>query len=145
MHPLEEHVRYQFRNPQLRRKRLLIRAWPKQRQHFDNRPEFLGDAVLQLVITEYLSALSGAGEGRLTTHRSQLVSGSAPIHTTQLDLGRHLLVGRGERRWRCQRDSTLSDAYEALSRGYLDSDLKRFAVLSSNKCRRNWNDSKRSW
>jgi ribonuclease-3 len=131
MHPLEERIRYQFRNPQLLTEALTHPsvAHEKQRRHFDNqRLEFLGDAVLQLVITEYLfGRYDEAGEGRLTTRRSRLVSREAlKIHAAQLDLGRHLIMGRGEEAsGGRQRDSTLSDAFEALLGAiYLDSDLE---------------------
>ena len=131
MHPLEERIRYQFRNPQLLTEALTHPSvgHEKQRRHFDNqRLEFLGDAVLQLVITEHLfGRYHEAGEGRLTTRRSRLVSrGALKIHAVQIDLGRHLLMGRGEEAsGGRQRDSTLSDAFEALLGAiYLDSDLE---------------------
>jgi ribonuclease-3 len=131
MHPLEEHIGYQFRNPQLLTEALTHPsvAHEKQRKHFDNqRLEFLGDAVLQLIITEHLFArYHEAGEGRLTTRRSRLVSREAlKTHAARLDLGRHLIMGRGEEAsGGRQRDSTLSDAFEAvLGAIYLDSDLE---------------------
>ncbi len=131
MHPLEERIRYQFRDS-----RLLIEALThpsvaheKQRKHFDNqRLEFLGDAVLQLVVTEHLFTRYGeAGEGRLTVQRARLVSRQAlKVHAGRLDLGRHLLMGRGEdASGGRERDSTLGDAFEALLGAiYLDSDLE---------------------
>ncbi len=131
MHPLEERIPYQFREPQL-----LIEALThpsvrheKQRAHFDNqRLEYLGDAVLQLVITEHLFRLfTDAGEGRLTTQRARLVSrGSLQAHARRLDLGRHLLLGRGEEAsGGRERASTLADAFEALLGAiFLDSDLE---------------------
>lgn len=131
MNPLEERIRYQFRNPRLLAEALTHPSvsHEKQRPHFDNqRLEFLGDAVLQLVITEHLFArYSEAGEGRLTTRRSRLVSReSLKVHAARLDLGRHLLMGRGEEAsGGRQRDSTLGDAFEALLGAiYLDSDLE---------------------
>src|SRR5689334_18281800 len=131
MHPLEERIRYQFRDPQLLTEALTHPsvAHEKQQRHFDNqRLEFLGDAVLQLIITEHLFArYDEAGEGRLTTRRSRLVSREAlKSHAAQLDLGRHLIMGRGEEAsGGRQRDSTLSDAFEAvLGAIYLDSDLE---------------------
>ncbi|CAN5581388.1 ribonuclease III [soil metagenome] len=130
MHPLEERIGYQFQNPQLLVEALTHPsvAHEKQRKQFDNqRLEFLGDAVLQLVITEHLFARYGeAGEGRLTTRRSRLVSReSLKVRATGLDLGRHLLMGRGEEAsGGRRRDSTLGDAFEALLGAiYLDSDL----------------------
>src|SRR5260370_34097108 len=60
--------------------------------------EFLGDAVLQLVITEYLFRHFGSeAEGQLTKLRSRLVSRETlKMHAAALDLGRDLLMGRGE-------------------------------------------------
>ncbi len=131
MHPLEERIQYQFRNPHLLTEALThpSAAHEKTSRRFDNqRLEFLGDAVLQLVITEHLFArYSEAGEGRLTTRRSRLVSReSLKAHAARLDLGRHLLMGRGEEAsGGRQRDSTLGDAFEALLGAiYLDSDLE---------------------
>jgi ribonuclease-3 len=131
VHPLEERIAYQFQNPHLLTEALTHPsvAHEKQRPQFDNqRLEFLGDAVLQLVITEHLFArYSEAGEGRLTTRRSRLVSReSLKVRAASLDLGRHLLMGRGEEAsGGRRRDSTLSDAFEALLGAiYLDSDLE---------------------
>ncbi len=131
MHPLEERIGYQFQNPQLLVEALTHPsvAHEKQRKQFDNqRLEFLGDAVLQLVITEHLFArYAEAGEGRLTTRRSRLVSReSLKVRAATLDLGRHLLMGRGEEAsGGRQRASTLGDAFEALLGAiYLDSDLE---------------------
>ena len=142
MHPLEERIGYQFQNSHLLTEALTHPsiAHEKHRPQFDNqRLEFLGDAVLQLVITEYLFARYGeAGEGRLTTRRSRLVSReSLTVRAAGLDLGRHLLIGRGEEAsGGRQRDSTLGDAFEALLGAiYLDSDLKtvRHFILEEMK------------
>ena len=131
MHPLEERIRYQFRDSHLLTQALTHPsvAHEKQKKPFDNqRLEFLGDAVLQLVVTEHLFARYGdAGEGRLTSHRARLVSRQAlKVHAARIDLGRHLLMGRGEEAsGGRQRDSTLGDAFEALLGAiYLDSDLE---------------------
>ena len=131
MHPLEERIQYKFRNPLLLAEALTHPSLghEKQRKHFDNqRLEFLGDAVLQLVVTEHLFArYNEAGEGRLTTRRSRLVSREAlKVHAAKLDLGRYLMMGRGEEASGGRaRDSTLADAFEALLGAiYLDSDLE---------------------
>jgi ribonuclease-3 len=128
---LEDRIRYHFRNPLLLSEALTHPsvAHEGKRPHFDNqRLEFLGDAVLQLVITEHLFArYKEAGEGRLTSRRSRLVSReSLKVHGAGLDLGRHLLIGRGEEAsGGRRRDSTLADAFEALLGAiYLDSDLE---------------------
>jgi ribonuclease-3 len=131
VHPLEERIQYEFRNPQLLTEALTHPSvrHEKQRTHFDNqRLEFLGDAVLQLVITEHLFNLfAAAGEGQLTTRRARLVSReSLRAHAAKLDLGRHLLLGRGEEAsGGRERASTLTDAFEALLGAiFLDSDLE---------------------
>jgi ribonuclease-3 len=130
LNPLEQRIGYKFRNSLLLAEALThpsLRHETKQR-HFDNqRLEFLGDSVLQLVITEYLYAsFSREAEGHLTKLRSRLVSReSLKQHALALDLGEHLMLGRGEEASGGRmRDSTLADGFEALIGAiYLDSDL----------------------
>lgn len=128
MEPLEQRLDYQFRDQALLRQALTHPSLghEKQRYHDDNqRLEFLGDAVLQLVITEYLYAhFPREKEGRLTKLRARLVSRDAlTAHAQSLDLGRHLLMGRGEETsGGRERASTLADAFEAIVGAiYLDS------------------------
>jgi ribonuclease-3 len=89
--------------------------------------EFLGDAVLQLVISEHLfRRFGGEAEGQLTKFRSRLVSRETlKMHAAALDLGRYLLMGRGEEAsGGRERTSTLADAFEALIGAiYLDGGL----------------------
>ncbi len=128
--PLEGRIGYTFRNPQLLAEALTHPSLrhETQGQHFDNqRLEFLGDAVLQLIITEYLyTSFKNESEGRLTKLRSRLVSREAlRVQAVALDLGSHLLMGRGEEAsGGRKRNSTLADAFEALVGAiYLDSDF----------------------
>lgn len=132
MSPLEERIGYKFRNPLLLAEALTHPSLghETQRYHFDNqRLEFLGDAVLQLVITENLyHRFGGAAEGPLTKLRARLVSRDAlKRHAAALDLGRYLMMGRGEEAsGGRERASTLADAFEALIGAiYLDSDFDR--------------------
>jgi ribonuclease-3 len=78
-------------------------------------------------MTEYLFRNFGAApEGQLTKLRSRLVSREAlKTHALALDLGRYLMMGRGEETSGGRaRTSTLADAFEALIGAiYLDSDL----------------------
>jgi ribonuclease-3 len=129
--PLEERIGYKFRNPLLLAEALThpSLAHETQRHHFDNqRLEFLGDAILQVIITEYLFRHFGdEAEGRLTKLRSRLVSREAlKVHAAALDLGRYLMMGRGEEAsGGRERTSTLADAFEALIGAvYLDSGLE---------------------
>src|SRR6266850_3108471 len=131
VHPLEERIGYKFRNPLLLAEALTHPSLghETQQRHFDNqRLEFLGDAILQLVITEYLFGHFGdQPEGQLTKLRSRLVSRDAlKAHATALDLGQFLLMGRGEEASGGRaRISTLADAFEALIGSiYLDGGLE---------------------
>ena len=131
MHPLEERIDYKFRNPLLLAEALThpsVGHETKQR-HFDNqRLEFLGDAILQVVITEYLFGhFKDQPEGQLTKLRSRLVSRDAlKAHAVTLDLGQFLLMGRGEEASGGRaRTSTLADAFEAvIGAVYLDGGLE---------------------
>lgn len=128
--PLEERIGYKFRNSLLLAEALTHPSLghEAQRHHFDyQRLEFLGDAVLQLVITEYLFRhFRIEAEGQLTKLRSRLVSREAlRRHAAVLDLGRYILMGRGEESsGGRERTSTLADAFEALIGAiYLDGGL----------------------
>ena len=130
MNPLEERIGYKFRNSLLLAEALTHPSLRHEthRSHFDNqRLEFLGDAVLQLVITEHLYAyFSAEAEGKLTKLRARLVSREAlAVHAAAIELGKYLLMGRGEDASGGRvRNSTLADAFEALVGAiYLDSGL----------------------
>src|SRR3982751_6224081 len=141
MTPLEERIGYRFRNRLLLEEALTHPSvgHETQRHNFNNqRLEFLGDAILQLVITEYLyHHFSAEAEGQLTKLRSRLVSReSLRVRAAALDLGQQIMIGRGEEAsGGRKRASTLADAYEALIGAiYLDSDLetvKKFILTQS--------------
>ena len=131
MNPLEQRIGYKFRNSLLLAEALTHPSLSFERKtfHFDNqRLEFLGDAVLQLVVTHHLYRLFPAfSEGRLTKLRSRIVSREGlRKHASSLGLGDYLMLGRGEEASRGrERASTLADAFEALVGAiYLDSDIE---------------------
>lgn len=63
----------------------------------NERLEFLGDAVLELVVTEHLYANYANPEGELTSWRSALVNGEMLSQIAQgLDVEKYLLMSRGE-------------------------------------------------
>jgi ribonuclease-3 len=138
MNPLEARIRYKFRNSLLLAEALTHPSLghETQRYHFDNqRLEFLGDAVLQLIFTEHLFALfPGYSEGQLTKLRSRLVSREGlKVHAVNIGLGNYLMMGKGEETSGGRaRSSALADAFEALVGAiYLDSDLasvRRFVL-----------------
>lgn len=91
------------------------------------RLEFLGDAVLCLIVTEHLFLLfPSLDEGTLSTVRSALInSHSCCQYTDALGLGDHLLIGKGERIQNTRgRTSTHANLFEAiLGAVYLDGGL----------------------
>jgi len=83
----------------------------------NQRLEFLGDAVLQLVLTrELYEKFPAFDEGPLTKARAKLVNRrTLAEHARVLGLGAHLILGRGEEtHGGRERPSTLADAFEAL-------------------------------
>ena len=129
MNPLEKRIKYKFRNSLLLAEALTHPSLGHEthRHHFDNqRLEFLGDAVLQLIFTEYLfDRYPEASEGQLTKLRARIVSREGlRIHAESLALGLFLMMGKGEEiSGGRHRASALADAYEALVGAlYLDSD-----------------------
>ena len=94
----------------------------------NQRLEFLGDAVLQVILTEHLyRVLPDQAEGRLTKARASLVSRTALAGcATRLGLGTYLRLGKGEESNGGRgRDSNLADAFEALLGAvYLDGGIE---------------------
>lgn len=120
MNPLEERLGYKFRNGLLLAEALTHPSISLERKDypFDNqRLEFLGDAVIQVVVTEHLYRMfSDFSEGRLTKLRTRIVSRTALRERgLALDLGRFLMMGRGEEAsGGRERASTLADSFEAV-------------------------------
>ena len=83
----------------------------------NERLEFLGDAVLELISSEYLfGELPRVSEGELTKTRASMVcEPSLAMCARDIDLGSYLLLGKGEEATGGRmRDSITSDAMEAL-------------------------------
>ena len=96
---------------------------------FDNqRLEFLGDAVLEIILTEYLfQRYPRMNEGDLTKVRSALVRENTLAELAHsLSLGDYLRIGNGEREnGGANRKSTLADLFEAvLGAIFLDAGLE---------------------
>jgi ribonuclease-3 len=83
----------------------------------NQRLEFLGDAVLQLVLTrELYERYPDLGEGPLTKARARLVNRSSlALRGSELGLGKNLLLSRGEElNGGRERTSALADTVEAV-------------------------------
>ena len=95
----------------------------------NERLEFLGDSVLQLVVSELVFAeRTDASEGRLSRLRSLLVRDATLGELAlEIGLGDHLILGSGEKKsGGHRRASILADSLEAVIGAiYLDSSLDR--------------------
>ncbi len=96
---------------------------------YDNeRMEFLGDAVVQIILTDYLfRRYPKFQEGDLTKLRSALANQSTLADFgRELQVGACLRLGRGEKEFHGEdRESTVSDAFEAVMGAiYLDQGLE---------------------
>ena len=111
---LKKSLVYTFEDERLLRQALTHRSAPGPN---NERLEFLGDAVLQLVVTELVfEKTENASEGRLSRLRSTLVKDTtlAELATT-LGIGEYLILGSGEKKSGGQRRSSiLADALEAI-------------------------------
>jgi ribonuclease-3 len=126
---LKNTIKYDFKNKALLREALTHRTYAVENSlNYDNqRLEFLGDAVLEIILSEYLFQLyPDSREGELTKMRSAMVNQSSlATLARKLDLGNYMIVGKGEKEnGGIERASTLSDLFEALLGAmYMDSDL----------------------
>jgi ribonuclease-3 len=93
----------------------------------NERLEFLGDAVLELLTSEYLLAsFPEWSEGQLSKSRARIVNASSlEAAARRLRLGEHLRLGRGEEKTGGREKPTiLADAFEAVVAAvYLDAGL----------------------
>ena len=118
--PLKQMLDHKFRDPSLLRLALThpSASGNQSKPSDDNqRMEFLGDAILQAVISEALYRLHPEkDEGHLTKARARLVNGaSLAAKADALDLERHLVLGHGQRtEFERGRESALEDALEAI-------------------------------
>lgn len=124
---LEGSICYKFKNKDLIVNALSHSSYAnenKQPQGSNERLEFLGDSVLSVVVSEYLyTHLASVAEGDLTKLRASLVCEKS-LHgfARKIDLGRYLLLGKGEENTGGrERPSILADAFEAVIAAiYLD-------------------------
>ena len=119
--PLESAIGYRFNDRSLLREALTHKSFSNEQAEgtapHSERLEFLGDAVLDLAISDLaFCRFPDLAEGELTRLRAELVSESGLARVARaLALGEHLLLGRGEARsGGHDKDSLLADALEAL-------------------------------
>ena len=111
---LERTFGYRFQNAELFQQALTHRSAAR---HNNERLEFLGDAVLDFVVSEFVfAACPDAPEGDLSKLRASLVKDETLAEIAlELELGEHLILGSGERKTGGhRRESILADALEAI-------------------------------
>lgn len=133
---LEARIGVTFRNKDLLEQAMVHRSFlnehPSFRLGHNERLEFLGDAVLELVVTEHLYRNFENPEGEMTNWRAALVNSlMLAEYAKEIELEQHLLLSRGEAQDSQKKARTfiLADAFEALIGAvYLD---QGFAVAAT--------------
>jgi ribonuclease-3 len=129
---IERVIGYHFTRPRLLEEALTHKSFVNEHKSGNRRQnerlEFLGDAVLSLVISEHLAAtLPHSTEGALSKLKARLVSESSLAKAArQLKLGTVLRLGKGEELSKGrEKHSLLANALEALIAAiYLDGGLE---------------------
>lgn len=129
---LQDKLGYQFKNKKLLKRALTHSSYANEKhwkyEENNERLEFLGDAVLELVSSEFIYEKNpDMVEGKMTKLRASLVCEmSLASSARELNLGDYLYLGRGEYiTGGHKRDSILSDAFEAIIGAiYLDGGLE---------------------
>lgn len=117
--PLEQETGIVFENRQLLERVFIHRSYlnehPSANTEHNERLEFLGDAVLELVVTEYLYQNIPEREGELTNLRSALVRGAHLAEIAErLCFGTYLKLSRGEEKsGGKQKNLLLANTFEA--------------------------------
>ena len=129
---LEAAIGYRFHNISLLQNALTHSSFANERYHnslmSNERLEFLGDAVLGMVVADYLYRnFPDRPEGELTRMRADMVCERALAEVAnRLALGQHLMLGHGEERFGGRnRDSILADAVESvIAASYIDGGME---------------------
>jgi len=148
-----------FQNPELLKQALLHRSYlnehPEIKLEHNERLEFLGDAVLELVTTDYLfHKYPNRQEGELTAFRAALVNAETLSDVaSKLGFNEHLLLSKGEAKDNGRaRQNILANTFEAivgalyLDQGYEAAKIfitKHLLPLTDEIVAKNlWQDSK---
>lgn len=130
---LEQTIGYHFENKDYLKQAMMHSSYSNE-HHMDRlknneRLEFLGDAVLEIVTSEFLfQHYKEKPEGELTRMRASMVcEPTLAFCTREIELGKYLLLGKGEDlSGGRERASIISDAMEALIGAiYLDGGFQR--------------------
>ncbi len=126
--PFEKSIGIKFKNKDVLQQAFTHRSYinenPKSGLSHNERLEFLGDAVLELVVTDHLfKTYPDHAEGDLTAYRSALVNAVVAAEVAQsLNMNDYLLLSKGESKDTGRaRQTILANAYESfIGALYLD-------------------------
>ena len=127
---LQQVIHYQFHNITFLEVALTPSSYANEMRHqvrYNERQEFLGDAVLSIIVSDYLFNNYTVPEGDLTKLRAALVcERSLDVMANKIGLGDYLRLGHGEEMTGGRtRPSIIADAFEALIAAiYLDSGIE---------------------
>ena len=129
---LEAELKFTFKNKDLLQQAFVHRSYLNENRGFNlqhnERLEFLGDAVLELIVTEHLyKEYPDNPEGDLTAWRAALVNTKMLSHIgRELEFSNYLMLSRGEAKEEGKaRDYILANTVEAfIGASYLDQGLK---------------------
>jgi len=140
---LQTRINHTFTAPDLLVEALTHRSYLNEHREYagshNERLEFLGDAVLELAVTDFLfKKFPAKTEGELTSYRAALVNTVSLAETAQgLNINDYLLLSKGEARDTGRaRDVILADAFEAIIGAiYLDAGYAPAeAFITANLC-----------
>lgn len=137
---LEKKIGVKFNDQELLKQSLTHRSYLNENPDFslghNERLEFLGDAVLELIVTEYLYRNYPNPEGELTNWRAALVNAKMLAEiATELGLNNYVLLSRGEAKDSGRaRNYILANALEALIGAiYYDQGIEKSADFIKEK------------
>lgn len=133
LNKIQQKIGISFKNQHLFKQSMVHRSYINEHRNFEldhnERLEFLGDAVLELVVTEYLYLQYPNPEGELTNWRASLVNGKSLAEIAkQVGIEEVLYLSRGEAKDQNPkaREYILANALEALIGAiYLDQGLPK--------------------
>ncbi len=137
MKELKEKIGYTFKDKKLLEQALTHKSFVKNKLKSNERLEFLGDAVLELVVTEYLlNMYKNMDEGQLSKIRAACVNSKTLADISRkFSIYKYLNVGKSERKEGIMfNDSILEDTFESMVGAiYIDGgmDEVRKFILSS--------------
>lgn len=144
---LQNLIGYTFNRPSLLREALTHKSYSfeKKTSEQDNqRLEFFGDAILEVIASEYLfDRYRESGEGELTKIRSAMTRGEALYElANKIDLDRFMYLGKGEQLLKGKNQETrVIDAFEAIIAAiYLDGGLEEAKKFYLNLVAESWED-----